>query len=116
MDGSLTSLSGVFAGRYTIESTLGRGATSTVYRARDTRTDRPVAIKILRGELAEAVGAERFLREIKLTQGLHHPRVLPILDSGNYEGQLYFVAPFMDGGTLRQRLNREPQLPLVDAI
>lgn len=116
MDGSLTSLSGVFAGRYTVEATLGRGATSTVYRARDARTDRPVAIKVLRRELAEALGAERFLREIKVTEGLHHPRVLPVLDSGKYEGQLYFVAPFMDGGTLRQRLERDSQLPLDVAI
>lgn len=116
MDGSLTSLAGVFAGRYTVEDTLGRGATSTVYRARDTRTDRPVAIKVLRRELAEALGAERFLREIKVTEGLHHPRVLPVLDSGECQGQLYFVAPFMDGGTLRQRLEREPQLPLDVAI
>ena len=116
MDGSVTSLSGVFAARYTVEGVLGRGATSTVYRARDARTDRPVAIKVLRRELAEALGADRFLREIKITEGLHHPRVLPVLDSGNYEGQLYFVAPFMDGGTLRQRLERETQLPLDVAI
>ena len=116
MDVSLTSLSGVFAARYTVEAILGRGATSTVYRARDARTDRPVAIKILKRELAEALGPERFLREIKLTEGLHHPRILPILDSGESEGRLYFVAPFMDGGTLRERLTRETQLPLETAI
>ncbi|HEY8851346.1 MAG TPA: protein kinase [Gemmatimonadaceae bacterium] len=116
MDGSATSLAGIFAARYTVEGTLGRGATSTVYRARDTRTDRPVAIKVLRRELAEALGAERFLREIRVTEGLHHPRVLPVLDSGDYDGQLFFVVPFMNGGTLREKLNRESQLPLGVAV
>ena len=116
MDVSQSTLSGVFASRYTVEGVLGHGATSTVYRARDIRTDRPVAIKVLRRELAEALGADRFLREIKLTLSLHHPRILPVLDSGQCDGRLYFVAPFMDGGTLRQRLEREHQLPLADAI
>ena len=116
MDGLLSVAAGPFAGRYTIERTLGRGATAVVYLARETSTDRPVAIKVLRRELAETLGSDRFLREIKLTQKLHHPRVLGVLDSGEYNGQLYFVLPFMDGGTLRQRLDRDPQLPLVEAV
>src|ERR1700741_3859029 len=116
MDGSLSTLSGVFAQRYSIERTLGRGATSNVYLARETSTDRPVAIKVLRQEIAETIGGGRFLREIKLTQGLHHPRILPVLDSGEFEGRLYFVLPYMDGGTLRTRLQREHQLPLEEAV
>jgi tRNA A-37 threonylcarbamoyl transferase component Bud32 len=116
MDGLLSVAAGPFAGRYTIERALGRGATAIVYLARETSTDRPVAIKVLRRELAETLGSDRFLREIKLTQKLHHPRILAVLDSGEYNGQLYFVLPFMDGGTLRQRLDRDPQLPLVEAV
>jgi tRNA A-37 threonylcarbamoyl transferase component Bud32 len=116
MDGLLSVSAGPFAGRYTIERILGRGATAIVYLARETTTDRPVAIKVLRRDLAETLGSARFLHEIKLTQGLHHPRILPVLDSGEYDGQLYFVLPYMDGGTLRQRLDRDPQLPLREAI
>ena len=116
MDGSLSTLSGVFAQRYSIERTLGRGATANVYLARETSSDRPVAIKVLRQEIAETMGEGRFLREIKLTQGLHHPRILPVLDSGEFEGRPYFVLPYMDGGTLRARLQREHQLPLEEAV
>ena len=116
MDASLSTLSGVFAQRYSIEKTIGRGATASVYLARDAATDRPVAIKILKRELAETIGGGRFLREIRLTQGLHHPRILPVLDSGEFEGKLYFVLPYMDGGTLRDRLQREHQLPLKEAV
>jgi serine/threonine-protein kinase len=87
MDGTLSVAAGPFAGRYTIERTLGRGATAIVYLARETSTDRPVAIKVLRRELAETLGSDRFLREIKHTQKLHHPRILAVLDSGEYNGQ-----------------------------
>jgi tRNA A-37 threonylcarbamoyl transferase component Bud32 len=116
MDGLLSVSAPPFAGRYTIERALGRGATAIVYLARETSTDRPVAIKVLRRELAETLGSKRFLQEIKLTQKLHHPRILSVLDSGEYDGQLYFVLPYMDGGTLRQRLVRDPQLPLAEAV
>jgi tRNA A-37 threonylcarbamoyl transferase component Bud32 len=116
MDGLLSVSAAPFAGRYTIERALGRGATAIVYLARETSTDRPVAIKVLRRELAETLGSKRFLQEIKLTQKLHHPRILSVLDSGEYDGQLYFVLPYMDGGTLRQRLDRDPQLPLAEAV
>jgi eukaryotic-like serine/threonine-protein kinase len=107
---------GTFARRYIIERELGRGATATVYLARDLGGGRSVAIKILKPELAETVGAARFLREIKVNQQLHHPHVVTVLDSGEHEGQLYFVLPLMEGGSLRQRLDRERQLPLASAL
>ena len=75
-----------------------------------------MAIKVLRPELAESVAADRFLKEIRLTQQLHHPQIVPLLDSGNQEGQLYFVLPVMEGGRLRSRLQRESQLPLADVV
>ena len=109
-------LSGTFAGRYTIERELGRGATATVYLARDTQRNRTVAIKLLRTELAETVGAERFLREIKLNEQLQHSHIVQVLDSGEHEGQLYFVLPWMEGGSLRQLLQREKQLPIETAV
>jgi serine/threonine-protein kinase len=108
--------SGVFAGRYVIEGVLGRGATAIVYLARDQKRGHAVAIKVLRPELAESIGADRFLKEIRLTERLNHPHILPVLDSGEYEGQLYFVLPHMEGGTLKMRLQREKQLPLHDAV
>jgi TolB-like protein/tRNA A-37 threonylcarbamoyl transferase component Bud32 len=116
MAGSLNVLSGTFAGRYTIERELGRGATATVYLARDTQRGRSVAIKLLRPELAQSVGSERFLREIKVNEQLHHPHIVPVLDSGEVDGQLYFVLPQMEGGSLRQMLEREKQLPIDTAI
>ena len=111
---SLTS--GVFAGRYAIEKEIGRGASAVVYLARDTERGRSVAIKILRPEFAESLGADRFLREIRVTQGLQHPHILQVLDSGQAEGRLYFTLPYMEGGSLRDLLKREVQLPIEDAI
>ena len=116
MDGTSTVLTGVFAGRYLIERELGHGATAIVYLARDQLRGHAVAIKVLRPELAESVGADRFLKEIQLNQRLHHPHILPLLDSGRHEGRLYFVLPHMEGGTLRHRLERERQLSVPDAI
>jgi serine/threonine protein kinase len=116
MNGTSTVLSGVFAGRYLIERELGRGGTAIVYLARDQQRGHAVAIKVLRPELAESVGAERFLKEIQLSQQLHHPQIVPVLDSGKYDGQLFFVLPLMEGGTLRQRLEQEKQLPLEEVI
>lgn len=116
MDGSQRVLSEPFAGRYTIERVLGRGATATVYAARDLRDGSSVAIKVLRRELAESLGAERFLREVRVTGKMHHPRIVPVLDSGQHAGDLYFVSPLMEAGTLRMRLNREPQLAIADAV
>jgi serine/threonine-protein kinase len=116
MGATQTMLSGVFAGRYVIEGVLGRGATAIVYLARDQERGHAVAIKVLKPELAESIGADRFLKEIRLTEGLNDPHILPVLDSGEYEGRLYFVLPHMEGGTLKMRLEREKQLPLNDAV
>src|SRR5207245_10867764 len=88
----------------------------TVYLAHDLRHDRPVALKVLRPELAAAIGPERFLREIQIAARLTHPNILPLHDSGEAEGLLYYVMPHVDGESLRDRLGREKQLPLDDAL
>jgi eukaryotic-like serine/threonine-protein kinase len=116
MDGTPALLSGTFARRYTVERELGRGASATVYLARDTQRGRAVAIKVLRPELAESLGADRFLREIKVNERLHHPHIASVLDSGEHDGRLFFVLPHMEGGSLRQLLQREKQLPIEAAI
>jgi tRNA A-37 threonylcarbamoyl transferase component Bud32 len=102
--------------RYVIERELGRGGMATVYLTRDEKHDRHVALKLLHGELAAALGPERFLREIKLTARLDHPHILPVLDSGETLGRLWYTMPFVEGESLRDRLRREPQLPLDDAL
>jgi serine/threonine-protein kinase len=112
MDPLATALSG----RYRIERELGRGGMATVYLAHDLRQDRPVALKVLRPEIASAVGADRFLREIRLTARLDHPNILALLDSGEADGQFYYVMPYVEGESLRDRLQREKQLPLEDAL
>ncbi|MEY4857337.1 MAG: hypothetical protein RLZZ97_2167, partial [Gemmatimonadota bacterium] len=89
---------------------------ATVHLAHDLKHDRDVAIKVLRPELAAVIGAERFLSEIKTTANLQHPHILPLFDSGSAEGQLYYVMPYVDGETLRDRLNRETQLPVAIAV
>lgn len=116
MAGSPDVLAGTFAGRYTIERELGSGATATVYLARDTQRGIAVAVKLLRQELSQSVGADRFLREIRLNEKLHHPHIVPVLDSGEHDGRLYFVLPHMEDGSLRQLLQREKQLPIERAI
>src|SRR5438270_10007153 len=104
------------AGRYTIERELGRGGMATVYLARDLKHDRPVALKVLRPELAAVLGAERFLREIRLTAQLQHPHILALIDSGESDGFLYYVMPYVEGESLREHLEREGQLPLEEAL
>jgi serine/threonine protein kinase/tetratricopeptide (TPR) repeat protein len=104
------------ADRYAIERELGAGGMATVYLARDRKHQRGVAIKVLRPELAAAIGAERFLREITTTANLHHPHILALYDSGEADGFLYYVMPFVEGESLRDRLTREKQLPLEDAL
>src|SRR5881227_3406880 len=104
------------AGRYTIERELGRGGMATVYHTRDLKHDRPVALKVLRPELAAVLGAERFLREIRVTSQLQHPHILTLIDSGEADGFLYYVMPYVEGESLRQRLEREGQLPLDEAL
>ncbi len=102
--------------RYAIEAEIDSGGMATVYRARDLKHDRTVAIKVLRPDLAEAIGADRFLREIRTTANLSHPHVLPLFDSGEADGFLFYVMPFVKGESLRDRLEREDQLPIEDAV
>jgi len=104
------------AGRYDIERELGHGGMAIVYLARDVRHERHVAVKVLRPELATSLGAERFLREINIAARLAHPNILALHDSGNAAGMLYFVMPYVEGETLRERLSREHQLPIEDAL
>jgi serine/threonine-protein kinase len=104
------------AGRYDIERELGRGGMATVYRAHDTHHERPVALKVLHPELAESLGAERFQREIRVAASLQHPHILSVHDSGNTDGYLWFTMPFVEGESLRDRLTRERQLPVADAV
>ena len=104
------------ADRYALERELGRGGMAVVFLARDLRHDRAVAIKVLRHEIAAALGAERFLREIQIAAKLHHPHILPLYDSGAAADLLYYVMPYVDGKSLRERLDQETQLPLEDAL
>ncbi len=103
-------------GRYGIGAPIGAGGMATVYRANDERHDREVALKVLRPELAEALGRDRFLREIRLAARLTHPHILPLHDSGDAAGVLWFTMPLVQGDTLRDRLDRERKLPVEDAI
>ena len=109
-------LSSALADRYAIERELGQGGMATVYLAEDVRHHRKVAIKVLRPELAASLGPDRFLREIETTAQLTHPHILPLLDSGNADGTLFYVMPFVEGESLRERLTRDKQLPLEDAL
>src|SRR5215210_3338743 len=104
------------ADRYRIEGEIGAGGMATVYLAQDLRHDRKVALKLLRPELSAVIGAERFLAEIKLTANLQHPHILPLFDSGEADSYLFYVMPFIQGETLRDRLTREKQLPVPEAI
>src|SRR5919202_672884 len=105
-------LNAALAGRYEIEREIGRGGMATVYLARDLKHQRFVAVKVLDPELGAVLGAERFLSEIRVTANLQHPNVLPLFDSGNADGLLYYVMPFVEGESLRARLARERQLPV----
>jgi serine/threonine-protein kinase len=109
-------LNRALAERYRVSHEIGRGGMATVYRAHDLKHDRPVALKVLKPELAAALGTDRFLREITLTARLDHPHILPLLDSGEADGLLYYVMPYVEGESLRDRLNREKQLPVGDAL
>src|SRR5438477_10761054 len=117
-------LNAALADRYRIERELGQGGMATVYMAEDLKHHRKVAVKVLRPGLASALGPERFLREIETTANLRHPHILPLYDSGRTGGQadgrtddfLYYVMPLVEGESLRDRLNREKQLPIDDAL
>jgi serine/threonine protein kinase/Flp pilus assembly protein TadD len=101
---------------YTVDRELGRGGMATVYLAQDVKHDRVVALKVLHPELAASLGPDRFLREIKLAARLNHPHILPLFDSGEAQGFLYYVMPYVEGESLRERLDREKQLPIDEAV
>jgi serine/threonine-protein kinase len=109
-------LQDALADRYRIERELGAGGMATVYLAQDLKHDRQVALKVLKPELAAVLGAERFVQEIKTTAALQHPHILPLFDSGTADGFLFYVMPFIDGETLRDKLNRETQLGVDEAV
>ncbi|MGH7470108.1 MAG: protein kinase domain-containing protein [Longimicrobiales bacterium] len=113
---SIDRLTIALADRYRVEREIGSGGMATVYLAEDLRHNRRVAIKVLRPELAAALGAERFIREIQIAAQLTHPHILPLHDSGEADGLLYYVMPYVDGISLRDRLKREKQLPIDDAL
>ncbi len=106
-------LSTALADRYKLERHLGEGGMATVYLAEDLKHHRKVAVKVLRPELAAVLGAERFVQEITTTANLQHPHILPLHDSGDADGFLYYVMPFIDGETLRDKLNRETARALI---
>ena len=116
MPEQLAKLREALAGRYDIDRELGRGGMATVYRARDVQHDRWVALKVLHPELAASLGAERFQREIKLAASLQHPHILGVYDSGSVDGYLWFTMPFVEGESLRDRISREKQLAVADAV
>jgi eukaryotic-like serine/threonine-protein kinase len=112
----LGRLQSALSDRYRLDREVGAGGMATVYLAEDVRHDRRVALKVLRPELAAVIGAERFLAEIKLTANLQHPHILPLFDSGEADGYLFYVMPFVKGETLRDRMSREKQLPVAEAV
>ena len=116
MADSQTKLATALSGRYRIEREIGVGGMATVYLARDEKHNRKVALKVLKPELGAVLGVERFLAEIQVTANLQHPHLLPLFDSGEADGLLFYVMPFVDGESLRARLDRERQLPVDEAV
>ena len=112
----ITDLNTALDGRYRIERELGQGGMATVYLAYDVKHDRRVAMKVLRPELAAVIGADRFLAEIKTTANLQHPHILSLFDSGTVQGTVFYVMPYVEGESLRDRLTRETQLPIPEAL
>src|ERR1043166_2665867 len=112
----LSHLSAALSGRYAVEREIGAGGMATVFLARDLQHDRRVALKVLNPELGAVLGVERFLSEIRVTANLQHPNLLPLFDSGEAEGLLFYVMPYVEGESLRARLDREKQLPVDEAI
>ena len=112
----ISRLNTALEGRYHIERELGEGGMATVYLARDEKHNRNVALKVLKSELAAMVGAERFLAEIETTANLQHPHILPLFDSGEADGFLFYVMPYVEGETLRERIDRDKQLPVDEAL
>jgi eukaryotic-like serine/threonine-protein kinase len=116
MSDPVTRLNAALEGRYHIESELGEGGMATVYLADDLKHERKVALKVLKPELAAVVGAERFLAEIKTTANLQHPNILPLFDSGQADSFLFYVMPYVEGESLQDKLKRERQLPVEEAV
>ena len=112
----LPALAAALTDRYRIDHEIGQGGMATVYLADDVKHDRKVALKVLRPELAAVIGAERFLQEIKTTANLQHPHILPLHDSGEADGFLFYVMPFIEGESLRDRLDRDNVLPVDQAV
>ena len=113
---SIERLTAALSDRYTIERELGAGGMATVYLAADLKHDRKVALKVLHTDLAAVIGAERFLSEIKTTANLQHPHILPLFDSGEADSFLFYVMTYVRGETVRDRIEREKQLPVADAV
>jgi serine/threonine-protein kinase len=116
MSDAMVSLANTLSDRYTIERLLGQGGMATVHLAEERKHRRKVAIKVLKREFTASVGAERFLREIGIAARLSHPHIVPLIDSGESDGSLYYVSPYVPGGSLRDRLNRERRLAVDDAL
>src|ERR1041385_2917643 len=113
---ALAQLNPALAGRYSVEREIGAGGMATVYVARDIRHQRSAALKVLSPELGAVLGVERFLAEIRVTANLQHPNLLPLFGSGEAGGHLFYAMPFVEGESLRARLEREKQLPVDDAL
>ncbi|NIM47645.1 MAG: protein kinase [Gemmatimonadales bacterium] len=116
MEDLVARLNSALADRYAIERELGSGGMATVYLAEDLKHHRKVALKVLRPELAAALGPERFLQEIEIAAQLQHPHILPLYDSGEADGFLFFVMPYVEGLSLRDKLAKEGELPIADAV
>ncbi len=116
MTDPVTRLNAALEGRYRIERQLGEGGMATVYLAHDLKHERKVALKVLKPELAAVVGADRFLAEIKTTANLQHPHILPLFDSGQADSFLFYVMPYVEGDTLRDKIDREKQLSVQEAL
>jgi serine/threonine protein kinase len=112
----LAQLSGTLADRYEIEGPIGSGGMAHVYLARDRKLERRVAVKVLKPDLAAVLGAGRFTREIEITAHLQHPHILPLLDAGEVDGVPFYAMPYVDGESLADRLRREHQIPIDDAV
>ncbi|MGH7693873.1 MAG: serine/threonine-protein kinase, partial [Gemmatimonadaceae bacterium] len=113
---SATRLTAALASRYRLERQIGEGGMANVYLAEDLKHDRKVAVKVLKPELAAILGPERFLHEIRITANLQHPHILPLFDSGEAEGFLYYVMPYFEGESLRDRITRDGRLAISEAL
>src|SRR5205809_1834605 len=113
---TVAHLAAALSDRYVIEREVGSGGMATVYLARDVKHNRRVALKVLKPELGAVLGIERFLAEIEVTANLQHPNLLPLFDSGEANGLLFYVMPYIEGESLRARISREKQLPVAEAV